>query len=233
MTSWAQLVIVSGWDFDAMAAVLDEAIGSVDPEDPKGRKRLRILETAAELFAKDGYRKTNIDDIARASGIAKGTVYLYFKNKGAIAYSAIALEKKRNLEQIRPAFDPTIPARERLRRFVETALLMASNMPVVWRLLSDPRDGAAMMHDMPAGALERASAMGMEAYGGLLQEAGSGGLSPETLRERVQALQAIGALARLVADPQARGEFSPRRYARVLADVLVAGLLHREPGESK
>src|SRR5262247_1583533 len=47
-------------------------------------KREAILDAALELFGRYGYRRTSIDDIARAAGVAKGTVYLYVENKEAL-----------------------------------------------------------------------------------------------------------------------------------------------------
>lgn len=44
-------------------------------------KRQAIIEAARELFAKQGYENTTIAQIARAAGVAVGTVYLYFQNK--------------------------------------------------------------------------------------------------------------------------------------------------------
>ncbi len=220
------------WDYDAIAALLDRAIGPIDPADPKGRKRLRILVAATELFAKQGYRKTNIDDIARAAGIAKGTVYLYFKNKGAIAYSAIALEKRKHLEQVRGAFDPSVPARERLRRLIETSLLMVAEMPVVSALVRDPRELAAAIHDMPEGVMEQTNTLGLEICGPLLQQAAEEPLPPEEIRDRVQLLQIIRSLSRTVTDPDVRGHLSPRRYAGLLAHVFVTGMLRPQKGES-
>jgi len=43
-----------------------------------------ILLAALELFTRYGYRKTSIDDIARAAQVAKRTVYLHFENKAAV-----------------------------------------------------------------------------------------------------------------------------------------------------
>jgi AcrR family transcriptional regulator len=40
-----------------------------------------ILAAATETFARFGFRKTSIDDIARRAGIAKGTVYVHFESK--------------------------------------------------------------------------------------------------------------------------------------------------------
>jgi AcrR family transcriptional regulator len=47
-------------------------------------KREAILTAAFALFGHYGYRRTSIDDIAQEAGIAKGTVYLYFKSKEEI-----------------------------------------------------------------------------------------------------------------------------------------------------
>jgi AcrR family transcriptional regulator len=49
---------------------------------PQRSKRYQeILEAAFEEFAANGYESTRLDDVANRAGIAKGTIYLYFKNK--------------------------------------------------------------------------------------------------------------------------------------------------------
>jgi len=52
-------------------------------QDPEGR-RARILETAARIFARHGYRATRMDEIARESGVAEGTVYHLFTSKARL-----------------------------------------------------------------------------------------------------------------------------------------------------
>jgi AcrR family transcriptional regulator len=49
-------------------------------DDPRD-KRQAILAAARELFARQGYEETTIAEIARAAGVAVGTVYLYFQSK--------------------------------------------------------------------------------------------------------------------------------------------------------
>ncbi len=44
-------------------------------------ERELILQAAATLFERYGYKKTTIDDIAQEAGIGKGTVYLRFESK--------------------------------------------------------------------------------------------------------------------------------------------------------
>ncbi|MCA9608554.1 MAG: helix-turn-helix transcriptional regulator, partial [Myxococcales bacterium] len=49
---------------------------------PKGRrstdKRERILRAAIKVFARKGFYDTRVSEIAKAAGVADGTIYLYF-----------------------------------------------------------------------------------------------------------------------------------------------------------
>ena len=44
-------------------------------------KRTSILDAAYELFIEKSFKNTSIDDVVKSAGIAKGTFYLYFKDK--------------------------------------------------------------------------------------------------------------------------------------------------------
>ncbi len=50
-------------------------------ENKKKLKRDSLLDSAFSLFTSKGINKTSISDIAETSGVAKGTFYLYFKDK--------------------------------------------------------------------------------------------------------------------------------------------------------
>ena len=50
-------------------------------DDNKLQKKTRLMDTAYDLYTTQGIVKTTIEDIARKAGIAKGTFYLYFKDK--------------------------------------------------------------------------------------------------------------------------------------------------------
>lgn len=52
-------------------------------------KRQAILDAALDLFRNYGYRRTSMEDIAQAAGVAKGTLYLYFKSKDEL-FEALA-----------------------------------------------------------------------------------------------------------------------------------------------
>ncbi len=47
-------------------------------------RRSSILDAAYRLFIAKGFESTTIDDIALGAGVAKGTVYLYYKSKTSV-----------------------------------------------------------------------------------------------------------------------------------------------------
>ncbi|UCE84633.1 MAG: TetR/AcrR family transcriptional regulator [Deltaproteobacteria bacterium] len=53
-------------------------------QSPRSDKRERILDAASAVFARDGYHRARVSDIAREANIAYGLVYHYFTNKEEI-----------------------------------------------------------------------------------------------------------------------------------------------------
>ena len=49
----------------------------------------RIIETAGDLFWKNGYTKTGINEILKATGLPKGSFYYYFKKKSEVAEAVL------------------------------------------------------------------------------------------------------------------------------------------------
>lgn len=48
-------------------------------------KKQRIIKSAKEVFQKQGYLKTSVQDMVDAAGISKGTFYNYFTSKEELA----------------------------------------------------------------------------------------------------------------------------------------------------
>jgi AcrR family transcriptional regulator len=48
------------------------------------QRKMQILECAKKIFSARGYYQTQISDIQHAAGVARGTIYQYFKNKDDI-----------------------------------------------------------------------------------------------------------------------------------------------------
>lgn len=65
--------------------ITNPAVENAPIEQTKRRERAeRILNIAEDLLLKHGYRRITIDDIAKQSGIGKGTIYLHWKSKEAL-----------------------------------------------------------------------------------------------------------------------------------------------------
>lgn len=53
-------------------------------EEKKKKTRAAILEAALQLFSRQGYENTSINQLAQAAGVGKGTIYSYFQAKSEI-----------------------------------------------------------------------------------------------------------------------------------------------------
>jgi AcrR family transcriptional regulator len=75
-------------------------VRTVDPA-----KVRRIIDAAAQLFAERHYHEVRMDDIATKANVAKGTIYLHFKDKDDL-YRALAFDSiEKLMERIRDAIN--------------------------------------------------------------------------------------------------------------------------------
>ena len=56
-------------------------VHSVSEQERIDRRRAQILEAASRVFARKGFHRTTVREVAREAGIADGTIYLYFASK--------------------------------------------------------------------------------------------------------------------------------------------------------
>ncbi|HUY76465.1 MAG TPA: TetR/AcrR family transcriptional regulator [Ktedonobacterales bacterium] len=79
-----------------------------DQRDERQQREERILDAAAALMVRWGFRKTTIDDVAREAGVGKGTIYLHWKDKNELFTATIwrAGEQATQETQRRIAADP-------------------------------------------------------------------------------------------------------------------------------
>ena len=70
----------------------------------KGRQE-DIIRAAAKRFARHGFNKTTLDEIARDVRIGKPTIYHYFKSKDELFYSSITFQSSQFIEDIKAIFN--------------------------------------------------------------------------------------------------------------------------------
>ncbi|PWD99161.1 TetR/AcrR family transcriptional regulator [Marinilabilia rubra] len=80
--------------------------------------RNSILKSARELFAKFGYRKTTMEDIAQALRKGKSSLYYYFKNKEEIFQAVIELESELLERRLREVVGSEYSPRQKFHDYV-------------------------------------------------------------------------------------------------------------------
>ena len=66
----------------------------------KLEKKLKIIDTAFSLFREHSVNATAIDDIVKAAGIARGTFYLYFKDKSDLLEQIILYKSTEYMKEV-------------------------------------------------------------------------------------------------------------------------------------
>src|SRR5215213_5699133 len=62
-------------------------------------KRRQILDGARAVFLVAGFDGASMGEIAKAAGVSKGTLYVYFDSKESL-FEALTLEEKRGLAEV-------------------------------------------------------------------------------------------------------------------------------------
>ncbi|MQA31320.1 MAG: TetR family transcriptional regulator [Luteitalea sp.] len=104
---------------------------------PAAPKRDAILRAATDVFAERGYFNAQVADVARAAGVAAGTVYLYFRSKDDLLVSIFDRTMRETLATGRAAVASLDDPAERLRRFAHLHLGMLGrdrNLAIVFQI---------------------------------------------------------------------------------------------------
>ena len=83
----------------------------------KEEKRCDIALSAITLFCEKGIQQTSIDQIAKSAGVAKGTIYLYFKNKEEIVFTIWDILTQQHEEVFYTRINPNMRAKEKILEY--------------------------------------------------------------------------------------------------------------------
>lgn len=81
-------------------------------------KRRAILDRSAELFARSGFDRTSMSQIADACGVSKGLLYHYYQNKDALLFDIIERHLTELIEAVEAADTPDDAPDARLRALI-------------------------------------------------------------------------------------------------------------------
>jgi TetR/AcrR family fatty acid metabolism transcriptional regulator len=191
-------------------------------ETNKTDKRARILDAAVKVFAERGFFTATVAEIARAAGVADGTIYLYFKSKDDLLLRLFDEKMTDLLTEARAAVDSEGSAAARLRRFIQLHFaLVEKNPELASVLIVELRQSAQFLK-----GLEKAK---LSAYLEVIAQVVKAGqdsgeldpaLSPSTVKRAI-----FGALDELALGWLLSGrKTSLKKTAAEVAEWLVRGL---------
>jgi len=180
-----------------------------------GPKRDAILRAAIDVFADRGYFNAQVADVARAAGVAAGTVYLYFRSKDDLLISIFERGMRVALEEGRALVAAIEDPRERLRQFARLHLRRLGhdrNLAVVFQV--ELRQSTKFM--------ERLSSTLLRDYLGLIRDAISDGQKEGVFRSEIKPTIAAKMLFGALDEMATNWILSKRRYAlEPEADLVV------------
>jgi TetR/AcrR family transcriptional regulator, fatty acid metabolism regulator protein len=192
---------------------------------PPGPKRDAILRAATDVFAERGFFNAQVADVARAAGVAAGTVYLYFRSKDDLLISIFERSMRDALAEGRAMVGAETDARERLRRFARLHLGRLGRdrtLAVVFQV--ELRQSTKFM--------ERFSATLLRDYLGLIREAIADGQRAGVLRSDIKATAAAKMFFGALDEMATNWILSRRRYsleadADTVVDLFINGACAR------
>src|SRR5215475_13166692 len=137
---------------------------------PDAEREHRILDVAADLLLRHGYRRVTVDDIAQGAGVGKGTVYLHWKTREALFAAVFEREVRAAIDGLVQVLH-TDPDGFLLHRLARAYFLTIVERPLLrGLLLGDPELlGRLSRHDVER---EKRHAMLSRDYSQLLVEHG-------------------------------------------------------------
>ncbi|MCD6081002.1 MAG: TetR/AcrR family transcriptional regulator [Candidatus Hydrothermota bacterium] len=100
-------------------------------------KKNHIIEAAKGLIGRFGFKKTTMEDIARAARMGKATLYYYFKSKEDILREIIEREGNRLRKKLLEAVANGRNTREKLEKYTFTRFHFLRELGVYYRTIKD------------------------------------------------------------------------------------------------
>ena len=130
-----------------------------------------ILRAAGRLFAQQGYTATNIEEIAEAAGIAKGTVYLYFPSKEAVFAGVLETNLEALTTETIDAMSAVATLEDRLRLFLDVRVRYMQQHQEFLRVYLAEFGGRGSGSPLIARVIERQFKRGVEHVGHCIDDA--------------------------------------------------------------
>lgn len=195
-------------------------------QSPAPDKRERILRAAIKVFAQNGFYATRVSEIAKAAGVADGTIYLYFKNKDDVLISIFEQGIKSLLGILREIAASDEPIEDRLKHIIELQLgLLEDKRDLAEVITVNLRQSSTLLKQYATPLFNEY----IEALSGIVHDGQKQGVFRKDLNPRVVARSLFGALDAILLT-WALGDSSPaalRKAASHCSSLFLEGLRER------
>jgi AcrR family transcriptional regulator len=107
-------------------------------------RRTEIVDAARTVFARRGFARGIIDEIAKEAGIAKGTVYLYFRSKAEIYRAVIDHDMKALCKSTLQRIDAAQSLRGKIRAFTLARLENAEAKREIFQIMDSEQKNLSL-----------------------------------------------------------------------------------------
>ena len=97
----------------------------------------QIIKVARQIFSKFGFQKTTVDEIAKATHKAKGSVYYHFKNKEELFKSVVEKEFQTLRTELIKAIDSGKNAKEKLTNYITVRMKTLNELTNIYDVLKN------------------------------------------------------------------------------------------------
>lgn len=196
----------------------------------RDEKRSQILQGAVRAFARKGFARATVAEIARAAGIADGTLYLYFEDKEHLLASLFEENLGRLCQRLERVLAEVPGPAEKLRALVDTHLrLVEENPALASLLLLEAREALGTWKLVRGGSWEKLLRY-FNLAGAIIEEGQAAGRFAKGVRPEVMKHALFGAIDQLtlvwlLAQRAERpGAFALRDAGRELSELFLRGL---------
>ncbi len=90
--------------------------------DDREKKKQMILENAINVFSKEGFEGTDVEEIAKLSNVGKGTVYRYFGNKEQLFVESFLYTVNMFKSETERVLKSDLPIKEKIDNLIEQSM---------------------------------------------------------------------------------------------------------------
>jgi AcrR family transcriptional regulator len=193
----------------------------------RGNKKERIIEAAAQVFARSGYSNASVASIARQAKIGKGTVYEYFNSKEDLFFAVFEwFQKKTEKAAVVGISDLGGGAADRLKALNGSLMGLWEEIKDVFALVMEfwAASSSTQMHQRLKGAFKQLYDDYRRIVSALIQDGINSGEFRSDVKPEPVAAALVGTWDALFLQAWFDESFDPATTAKDFMDTVLHGL---------